>query len=166
MNDNFYELSIFFGIGIIVLEIWLIMKFVDLTKNVVDIKDIMNNIKEKLDKPNNDISRIPTMGDGIDENGKEYFEITKMNCSDPANFPLGSFKGYAKSESSDRDNQCVIAIYNTSQIKLGYAHADNKSLYDLIASKGNIAVIHGFIGKRVDRLLGISNLFYGYFYIV
>nr|WP_298672019.1 hypothetical protein [uncultured Prevotella sp.] len=166
MNDNFYELCVFLGIGIIVLEIWLIIKFINLVNDASDIKSILIDLKKKSEFPYNDISKIPEYGDGIDQNGKEYFKIQRINYKDLENSYIGSFKGYICPDKKDKEDIYAIAVYNDNKVKVGYVRSMNKPLYDFLTEKGGIVVIHGFIGKRVDRLLGISNLFYGYFYIV
>jgi hypothetical protein len=145
------------GIILLILDIWLILKFLDIANDADDIRNILIDIRRKSEFPHNDISKIPTYGNEVDQNGKEYFRIVRMNEQD--NLYIGSFNGFISLDKNSGDRH-DIAVYDDDKVKLGYVSRGNKPLCDLLTSKDNTMKIHGFIDIRSE-----VKYYIGYFYL-
>lgn len=161
MNGILPIFCIFLGIGFIILDIWLIEKFIILTNDVKlinnilskfgeDTRSVLADIQSKLERPRRNFGKAPVYGDGVDEFGNEYFIISGININDLNDSFPGNFKGYITPISNFKDTYS-ISVCNSNDEKLGEVSPGNKPLIDLLKNNKDKLPVHGFINIRNDR---------------
>lgn len=157
-------MEVFYGIlifGLIVLNVWLILKFIDIANNMNDIRSILIDQRRKSKYPCTDFSKVPNYGDGVDKNGNEYFEIANIDKHElwRNRISIGRFQGFVSAEKHSGDS-CNIGVYDKN-VKIGTILGINKSFYDYLIENGEALNIQGYLD-----IISETGEFYGYFYIV